>query len=144
MHMQRMADAHKADPGVVELARSIVVGIPNDDAQALAQAVQDWVHANITYRSDPEGIQYLQDVPVTLETEAGNCDCMTILALCLLKALGHECYPLGVIWQGETEATHAVGFDYTADCIIDAVSDDPMGQWPTQAVFSSFVVGYPC
>ena len=140
--MHRMAHAHCAEPEMVELARSIVAGIPNEDAIGMAQAVQDWIRAQITYRSDPAQTQYLQDVPVTLTSGSGNCDCMTILATCLMRALGHDAFPLGVIWSGGTDATHAVCWDDTAGAILDPVSGGPVRSWPpSHAQLGAFVAG---
>ena len=140
--MRTLAYRHKAEPEIVSLARAIVADIDNEDRVAMAEAVRSWIHDNITYRSDPSEVQYIQDVPVTLAERSGNCDCMAVLASCLLEALGHKTYALGVIWTGEREATHAVIYDHDAGVIVDPVTASPCHAWPPAPyVAASFVTG---
>lgn len=127
-YMMKFINQYKADPHFVELARNAVQYA--DGPQEEAEAIRQWVKASITYRCDPQGIQWLQSPPQTLSIASGNCDCMATLAGTLLAALGHSMAPLGVCWTGDPSPTHAVVFDLTAECYVDPVASVPCDQWP--------------
>lgn len=139
--MMQFIDGRKILPDMVYLARKIAADAGAHGPVPEAEAVRQWVKSNITYRLDPDGHQWLQDPLETLRVCSGNCDCQATLAGALLAALGHTMIPLGVIWQGERQATHAIVFDATANVIVDPVADLPVQEWPPVGYVLSHFVG---
>ena len=121
-------DVWGVDLHIIRLARYIVSGCIGRVAEA--EQVRAWVRQNIEYRNDPAGHELIQDPIVTLQEQAGDCDDMTILAGCLLRAIGHDCEACAVTWQGQTEPTHAVLMDYEAGVVVDPVSSVHVQEWP--------------
>jgi transglutaminase-like putative cysteine protease len=130
-YMGKLRDDNKADPDFVELARGIVRRAGAQSLEAESEAVRRWIKEMIDFRLDPDGVEYLQD-PLYLLTvsRTGDCDDMACLACTLLACVGHECYPVGVCWVGQSQASHAVCWDSSAQLIVDPVSQLPCDMWP--------------
>ena len=141
--MGKFRDQWKADPDFVELSRNIVRQAGARSQEAENEAVRRWIKAAIDYRQDPDGVEYLQDpIYVLTVSRCGDCDDMACLASTLLACIGHETYPVGVVWAGERTATHAVCWDSSAQMICDPVSDFPGDLWPGPGlVVDSYVMG---
>jgi hypothetical protein len=129
--MGKFQNSYKADPDFVELARNVVRMGGARTPEEETEAVRRWVKSFIDYRQDPDGVEYLQD-PIYLLTvsRCGDCDDMAMLAATLLSCVGHECYPVGVVWEGQRQASHAVCWDSTAERICDPVADVSVNSWP--------------
>ena len=130
--MVKLIDQDKANPNFVALVRAIVASAHTETPAQEAEAVRSWIRQHITYRSDPDGTQYLQDPKTTIAVASGNCYCMAVLAGTLLMALGHSCHPLGVCWTGDIAASHAVLFDATAERVVDPVAEESCEDWPPE------------
>ena len=124
----QMMDVWGVDLNIISLSRYIVSGTrgPVDEAER----VRSWIRQEIEYRNDPAGHELIQDPIVTLDTRAGDCDDMTILAGCLLRAIGHDCEACAVTWEGQDAPTHAVLFDHEAKVVVDAVTGNHVTDWP--------------
>lgn len=121
-------DAWGVDLNIIRLARFIVSG--TNGAAEEAESVRRWVRQEIEYRNDPSGHELIQDPIVTLHERAGDCDDMTILAGCLLRAVGHDCEAAAITWAGNDYPTHAVLLDHQAGVVVDAVSSVHIHDWP--------------
>jgi len=121
-------DVWGVDLNIIQLARHIVSGCrgPVEESETMRQ----WIRQNIEYRNDPAGYELIQDPIVTLQEKAGDCDDMTILAGCMLRAIGHKCEAVAVTWAGQTDPSHAVLLDYEARVIVDPVSSVHVQSWP--------------
>jgi hypothetical protein len=121
-------DTWGTDLNIIQLARFITSGCHG--AVDEAETVRQWVRGNIEYRNDPAGHELIQDPIVTLDQQAGDCDDMTILAGCLLRAVGHDCEAVAVTWRGNEFPTHAVLMDYEAGVVVDPVGAVHVQDWP--------------
>lgn len=127
--MQSHMDTWGRHPFIVQLARQVAsmakVGTPDDEAWA----VWAWIRANVEYRSDPVGTQWIQDPYETaVKSRAGNCANMAVLAGSMLQALGHPARAVAVQWKDRDDWTHAVAFDQKTGHVVDPVS--PTYAWP--------------
>lgn len=89
--VQHMADrirSNTTDPKVRAAAIQALRGSPEYDARAQAAAVYRFVRNRIRYQRDPQGTEWIQSAPRTLEIGAGDCDCQALLAGSLLAAGG--------------------------------------------------------
>lgn len=95
--MKRLVDEGKGDPAVRSKAFEITQNIPVDPRTGLpnrrnygkiADAVYSWMKKNIAYVNDPDGIEWLQTAPKTLELGFGDCDDQSVLAGALLSSIG--------------------------------------------------------
>ena len=126
--MNTLAHEQKIWPDLVNLARQAVEG--TYDHLQESESIRRFVKELIVFRLDPDGVEYLQAPDKTLEAKAGDCDDMACLAHALLAAIGHDCEPMGVRWEGEQGASHAVIFDITSSCFVDPVADVDCVNWP--------------
>jgi len=115
---------------LIQLAREIVSGI--HDPVEVCEAVRSWVRGSVEYRSDPADYEMLQDPIVTLQTRAGDCDDMAVLAGALLACVGHQCEVLSVTWAGNEDPSHAVAYSWTSGSIVDPVSWVHVAEWPPE------------
>ena len=127
--MQSLMDSWARHPFFVQLAREVAsmgkAKTPEDEAWS----VWAWIRANVQYRSDPVGTQWVQDPYETaVKSRAGNCANMAVLAGTMLQALGHPCRALAVHWVDREDWTHAVCFDDKTQRVVDPVS--PTFDWP--------------
>jgi len=127
-HMNRLMNEWSQDVNLIRLARWIVSGC--NDREAEAETVRLWVKSEIEYRMDPADHELLQDPIVTLSERAGDCDDMATLAGALLRAVGHPCHALGVTWAGQEGPTHAVVYDEAAGVVVDPVAWVDVASWP--------------
>ena len=123
-----MMDSWGVELNIISLARFIVSGCKGTLDEA--ETVRAWVRREIEYRNDPFGHELIQDPIVTLEQRAGDCDDMTILSGCLLRAIGHDCQACAVTWEGQESPTHAVLYDHEAEVVVDPVSSVHVQDWP--------------
>lgn len=127
--MQRTIEKWGKHPLFVQLARQIAELAHAKTPEDEAWAVWAWTRANVSYRSDPVGTQWVQDPYETaIKSKAGNCVNMAIVAGTLLWALGHPVQATAVWWADRTEYTHAVVFDVKINRVVDPVS--PTFEWP--------------
>jgi transglutaminase-like putative cysteine protease len=135
----RFMDQWGPDLNIIQLARHITRGCRGRVDES--ERVRQWIKENIEYRNDPSGHELIQDPIVTLSEQAGDCDDMTILAGCLLRAIGHDCEAIAVTWRGNDEPTHAVLMVYEAGVVVDAVSSVHVQDWPPEGYAVSNMKG---
>lgn len=128
--MDHFRDSYKADPDWVELSRKIVRDARAQTRACETEAIRRFVKLYIEYRLDPEGVEYLQDPFLLMDTRTGDCDDMACLAGVLLACIGHEVYAVGVVWEGDSQPSHAACMDQTANLMCDPVADVPAWFWP--------------
>jgi hypothetical protein len=128
--MDNFRDQYKADPDWVALARKIVHDAKAPTRESETEAIRRFVKMYVEYRLDPAGVEYLQDPFLLMDTRTGDCDDMACLAGVLLSCIGHEVYAVGVVWEGETQPTHATCLDQTSNLMCDPVADVPAWMWP--------------
>jgi hypothetical protein len=75
-------------PEIRRQALAIVKSVPSRDQQGELAAILQWVKSNIAFRG--ELFETLQTPLVTLQLEAGDCDCQNILMSALLLVLGYK------------------------------------------------------
>jgi len=128
--MNGFMNAWKTKPMFVMLARKVCSLAGAKTRAEESEAVRAWVRANIAYRNDPAGEEWVQDPLATLIHRAGDCDDMAVLAGTLLQAIGHSCRALGVHWKGRQWPSHAVCRDDMTGLIIDPCTKVPAIAWP--------------
>ncbi len=127
--MQDLIEKWGKHPFFVQLARQVAEKANAKRPEDESWAVWAWVRANVAYRSDPVGTQWVQDPYETaVKSRAGNCANMAVLAGTMLWALGHPAVATAVWWTDRDDFTHAVVKDLKTDRIVDPVS--PTFEWP--------------
>ena len=138
--MQGLMNVWSKHPFFVQLSREIadLAGAKNPDSEG--RAVWAWIRANVAYRADPVGTQWIQDPFETAsKSKAGNCANMAVLAGTMLMALGHPATAIAVQWADRNSWTHAVVKDEKLNRIIDPVS--PSYVWPPTGKRVSALMG---
>ena len=137
--MQNLIDQWCLHPLFVQVAREVAEMAGAKDAENEAWAIWAWIRANVTYRADPIGAQWIQDPYETaFKSHAGNCANMAILAGTMLQALGHPAKATAVHWVDRDDWTHAVVYDEKAGRVVDPVS--PTFEWPPQGKQVQYLV----
>lgn len=127
--MQELIDAWGRHPFFVQLARQVADLAHAKNPTDEAWAVWAWVRANVTYRADPVGTQWVQDpFETAIKSKAGNCANMAVVAGTMLQALGHPARATAVWWTDRDDWTHAVVVDEKTARVVDPVS--PTFAWP--------------
>lgn len=127
--MQSLIDAWSKHPTFVQLSRQVAGIAKATSPENEAWAVWAWIRANVTYRADPVGTQWVQDPWETaVKSKAGNCANMAVLAGTMLQALGHPVQATAVQWTDRETFTHAVVYDQKTRRVVDPVS--PTFDWP--------------
>jgi hypothetical protein len=127
--MQSLIDEWGKHPAFVQLSRQVAAMALAKTPQDEAWAVWAWIRANVTYRADPVGTQWIQDPWETgVTSQAGNCANMAVLAGTMLQALGHPAIATAVHWTDRDDWTHAVVVDQKIKAVVDPVS--PTFNWP--------------
>jgi hypothetical protein len=90
--MCRLIEESSRDPEINGLAIRIVraARVPEFDFDGERRAIYQWIRRSIRFFADIEGKETLRTARRTVEQGGGDCDCQTILALSLLKTIGHR------------------------------------------------------
>lgn len=90
--MCRLIDEGASDPEINRLAIAIVkaAGVRPLDFEGERRAVYAWIRRNLRYVRDVDGKETLRGARETLTVGAGDCDCLTIVTLALLRTLGQR------------------------------------------------------
>lgn len=127
--MQDLIERWGKHPFFVQLSRQVAAMAKARTPDDEAWAVWAWIRANVAYRSDPVGTQWVQDPYETaVKSRAGNCANMAVLAGTMLQALGHPATATAVWWDDRSDFTHAVAVDEKIRKVVDPVS--PTYAWP--------------
>ena len=137
--MQSLIEKWSKHPFFVQLARQIAGLAQAKTPEDESFAIWAWIRSHVDYRRDPIGTQWVQDPYETaIDSRAGNCANMAVLAGTLLQALGHPARALAVHWTDRTDWTHAVAMDDLVGRVVDAVS--PTFDWPPAGKIVKFLV----
>jgi len=138
--MQDLVEKWCRQPYMVQVARAICSNAGAKSRADEARAIHDWIFSNIQYRRDPIGTEWIQDPFETLvNSRAGDCDDLAVLAGTLLQAVGHPCDMKAVQWAGMDDFSHAVCYDETTKTVIDCVN--PSMSWPPAGKVVSAALG---
>lgn len=94
--MERRLEEAMNDPAAIREKAVEVIGaqIQDNDLQAAASLLNDWVQANVTYVPDPHDTEYIQSPQKVLRDieargkAAGDCDCRCMMLAALLRSVG--------------------------------------------------------
>lgn len=87
--MSRVVFEYKKNLQINELASDIIRFIPGKSYAQEARALFEWVRSNIRYQRDINGVEVIQSPTVTIASQHGDCDDMSILLAVLLETAGH-------------------------------------------------------
>lgn len=133
--MRESVMAMLVHPLIIQLARSIVANVAGHDYRAEAEAVQEWVKANIRYSRDPVGAELLQTPQVTLRKRQGDCDDHASLVAALLGALGHKMRLVAVGFApGQYAHVYAEDFLSSQWLPVETTEPWPLGKGPSGIV----------
>lgn len=88
--MANLARQYRRDPGVIQLARQLVAGLPQYDRMGELTALHAFVRDHIRYTNDPEDTELVQTPRATLEMRTGDCDDKATLLATLLSSIGRR------------------------------------------------------
>jgi hypothetical protein len=100
-HMRSLVDEALRDPSILRLAKDIVRGVPAFDDFSEAQALYNWVRANIRFTKDPVNKETLYPPAELLKIRAGDCDDISMLLGTLLMAIGYPARLMTVAANGD-------------------------------------------
>lgn len=87
--MRSIVRKAKADPAVIEKARSLTGFLGNKDWRGEVTALHRYVRDSIRYVMDPNGVEMLTTPMRLIEIGAGDCDDKSILLASLLESVNH-------------------------------------------------------
>jgi len=116
----------RSRPEIRDVAARIVRPIDEENPNAVAWAVWEWVRSQIQYVLDPAGVEMIQSPDVTLRRGYGDCDDLSILAASLLSAVGVDAGFRAVAQVEEGEFDHVYVIYWTGDrwAEMDPISDE--------------------
>lgn len=103
MRMKDIIKESSKNPLVISMARSIIRYVPEKDYQAEAEKIYNWTRSHTKYVRDPYGTETITTPPAALDIIRrgglfeGDCDCLTVLTLSLLRAVG---FPVKIVAAG--------------------------------------------
>jgi hypothetical protein len=86
------------NPQIVQLANAIRDRVPSKDYVAEADAIFKWVKANIAYKLDPAGLEWIQTPTYTMKRRAGDC---FVKGTKVLLREGHRLVPIESLRIGD-------------------------------------------
>lgn len=104
--MVQLCRKWKKDPGIVELAGSLVRQLPQGDTTSEVQAIQRFVRDCIRYTNDPQGVEWVRDPKACLELGVGDCDDKSLLVCTLLAAIGRPTRYAAIWLKGRDRYSH--------------------------------------
>jgi hypothetical protein len=99
--MRNLVDEALRDPSILRASKDIVRGVPAFDDTAEAQALYNWVRANIRFTKDPVNKETLYPPAELLQIRAGDCDDISMLLGTLLMAIGYPARLMTVAANGD-------------------------------------------
>jgi hypothetical protein len=87
--MRQLIDEALRDPSFIRWATDVVRGVPAFDDAAEAEALYNWVRANIRFTKDPVNKEKLYPPTELLKIRAGDCDDISMLMGATLMAVGY-------------------------------------------------------
>jgi len=99
--MRGLVDQALRDPSILRTAKDIVRGVPAFDDTSEAQALYNWVRANIRFTKDPVNKETLYPPSELLAIRSGDCDDISMLLGTLLMAVGYPARLMTVAANGD-------------------------------------------
>ena len=104
--MKRLAREGAKDPGVIQVASSLVRGLPQYDRVGEICALHGFVRDSIRYTNDPIDVELVRTPRAILEMEVGDCDDKSILLACLLRCIGRHARFIAIQMEGQGGYSH--------------------------------------
>lgn len=98
------------------------LGIASNSEPWKVWQINYWVYRNISYVSDPKGMEYYSPATETLQTGAGDCDDFAILLASMYESIGLDAAIAKIDTQGSEKANHMaclVYYSKDADSFLD-------------------------
>lgn len=104
--MRSIARTYRADPFIIETARSLVSGVTPKDWLGEVREIFNFVRDHIRYVMDPNEIETLStpDYLIANAQAGGDCDDKSVLLATLLEAVGHPARYKAVGFEGSCGA----------------------------------------
>jgi hypothetical protein len=99
--MRGLVDQALRDPSILRTAKDIIRGVPAFDDTSEAQALYNWVRANIRFTKDPVNKETLYPPAELLAIRSGDCDDISMLLGTLLMAVGYPARLMTVAASGD-------------------------------------------
>jgi Transglutaminase-like superfamily len=99
--MRSLVNEALTDPSFLRQAKDIVKNVPAFDDVSEAQALYDWVRANIRFTKDPVDKETLYPPTELLQIRSGDCDDISMLLGALLMAIGYPARLMTVAANGD-------------------------------------------
>lgn len=109
--MVELARQGKRDPGVIEVANSLVRDVPQGDRLGEVKALHAFVRDHIRYTNDIGGIEpveLLRTCEATLTMGCGDCDDKSILLAALLCSIGRPARIVAVALRPSRHFSHVL------------------------------------
>ena len=99
--MRSLVNEALTDPSILRQAKDIVRSVPAFDDYSEAQALYNWVRANIRFTKDPVDKETLYPPSEMLQIRSGDCDDISMLLATLLMAIGYPARLMTVAANGD-------------------------------------------
>src|SRR5271155_3020216 len=99
--MRSLVNEALTDPSILRQAKNIVRSVPAFDDYSEAQALYNWVRANIRFTKDPVDKETLYPPSEMLQIRSGDCDDISMLLGTLLMAVGYPARLMTVAANGD-------------------------------------------
>ena len=99
--MRSLVNEAITDPTIIRTAKDIIRSVPAFDDYSEAQALYNWVRANIRFTKDPVDKETLYPPSEMLQIRSGDCDDISMLLGALLMAVGYPARLMTVAANGD-------------------------------------------
>ena len=106
--MKALVLQYRRDPGVMQLARQLVAGLPQYDRGGEIRVLHAFVRDHIRYTNDPQDMELLQTPKATLEMGTGDCDDKATLLAALLASIGRRTRLVAVALRPSVSFSHVL------------------------------------
>lgn len=129
--MARLAREGSHDMRVRQLALDLTKNLPGKDWEGETKAIFDYVMSSFRYVRDIRDIDTLHMADTLLDTQAGDCDDLSIILASLLLSIGHD-LQFVALSPAKGEWSHVWLRDLTSDRALDldATLELPFGKAP--------------
>lgn len=104
--MVRVARDARKDPGVRQLAASLVRDLPQYDTVGEVRALHAFVRDHIRYTNDIRNVELIQTPKATLEMGVGDCDDKSTLLASLLESIGRPTRFVAIAMKPSDQFSH--------------------------------------
>ena len=104
--MVKLTRTFRKDPGIRQLAASLVRDLPQYDTVGEIKALHAFVRDSIRYTNDIRNVELLQTPRATLEMGVGDCDDKSTLLASLLESIGRPSRFVAVAMKPSNAFTH--------------------------------------